>query len=175
MTRAFEVVPPRLALAWALPGLALLAALVAVAFAARQEPKLWYTLPVLAASAALVGVSVQRRRVELADGVLRIVAGINTLSVPVASLDPSATRIVELREQRQLRPLFKTFGTALPGLQAGYFRSRDRRKCFALLTDKHRVLVLEETGGRRVLLSLERPQALADALRDAATPGPRAR
>ena len=50
------------------------------------------------------------------------------------------------------------FPIAMPAL-------RDRGKAFLLVTQRTKVLVLPERSGRRLLLSLERPQALLDALR----------
>ena len=72
-----------------------------------------------------------------------------------------------------LRPLLNTFGTAMPGYSAGHFRLRDRSRGFLLLTDRRKVLALPERGGRTLLLSLERPQALLDALQAVAAPASR--
>ena len=44
---------------------------------------------------------------------------------------------------------------------------------FALLTDRDRVLALPERDGRLLLLSLDNPQSLLDALQRAAGPVPR--
>ena len=56
---------------------------------------------------------------------------------------------------------------SLPGYQAGHFRLRAKLgKAFCLVTDTRRVLWLPMRDGKQqLLLSLERPQALLDALR----------
>ncbi len=46
-------------------------------------------------------------------------------------------------------------------------RLRDRSPAFVLLTDRSRVLMLPEKPGKKVLLSLQQPQALLDALHQA--------
>jgi hypothetical protein len=53
------------------------------------------------------------------------------------------------------------------GFAAGHFRLREKfGKAFCLLTDRQRVLWLPLRDGKtQLLLSLERPQALLDALR----------
>lgn len=79
--------------------------------------------------------------------------------------------MVDLREHTQLRPALKTGGMSLPGFHAGPFRMRDRlKKGFYLLTDQQRVLWLPQRDGGALLLSLEQPQQLLDALRTVARP-----
>jgi len=58
---------------------------------------------------------------------------------------------------------------SMPGFHAGHFRLRgDFGKAFCLLTQRDRVLWLPlRDGKQQFLLSLERPQALLDALRAA--------
>ena len=162
--REFEVVAPDLRMALLLPGLGLLAAAIGLAFAAQRDPGVWLTVPVLFLAAAVIAIVVRRRSVRLEGGELKVAAGMHNRRVAVADLDLAAARIIDLRENKALRPLFKSVGTSLPGYRAGHFRLRDRGKAFVLVTDPARVLVLPERSGRRLLLSLRHPQALLDAL-----------
>ena len=115
-----------------------------------------------------LGLAMRRRAVRLDGGVLVVNSTFYTRRVPVADLDLDAARSLDLREHPELRPGLKLNGYALPGLAAGHFRSRDlKHPLFCLLTDPQRVLLLPERGGKRLLLSLDRPQALLDALRSA--------
>lgn len=132
--------------------------------AARVWPVL---LAVAIAVTALLALVVLRRRVQLHHDALRIVAGLNSTTVPVSMLDLDAARIVRLDEHPEFRPGIKTFGTDMPGYRAGHFRQGGGRKVFALLTSRDRVLVLPERAGRLLLLSVADPQALLDALRRA--------
>jgi hypothetical protein len=45
------------------------------------------------------------------------------------------------------------------------FRLRDKRRASVLVTDTSRVLVLPKRDGSVILLSLQRPEALLEALR----------
>lgn len=167
MTREFAVVAPDLRKAWLLPGLAMLAGAIGVVVMARQDPNALLALPVMLLAVVFLLLVMRRRRVELQDNRLRVAAGMHTRDVAIADLDLAQARIVDLGEHGKLRPLFRSFGTFLPGYYAGHFRLRDRGKAFVLLTDQARVLVLSERSGRRLLLSLQHPQALLDALRAA--------
>ena len=169
--REFDVVAPDLRKALLLPGLGLLAAAIGLAFAAQRDPGVWLTVPILFLAAGVIAIVVRRRSVRLEGGELKIAAGMHNRRVAVADLEPAGARIVDLREHKALRPLFKSFGTSLPGYHAGHFRLRDRGKAFVLVTDATRVLVLPERSGRKLLLSLRHPQALLDAL--AGQPGGR--
>ena len=173
MRREFAVIAPELHRVALLPTLGLVAGLVGLAFAAREEPRLWLlTIPIALAMLLLVAL-IRRRRVTLEDDRLRIAGSLHTADVGLAELDLDAARIVDLSTATALRPMFKTFGTSLPGFHAGHFRLRDRSRGFLLLTDRRKVLALPERGGCMLLLSLEKPQALLDALKAVAGAGGR--
>lgn len=163
----FAIPPADARLVWLVPGLAMLAAAIGIAFLFAREPRAWIALPVILASLALVALVSRRRRVSLVDGVLTIAAGVNTRRVAARELDLASARVVDLRERSDFKPMLKVFGTRVPGLSMGHFRLRDRSRAFVLLTDASRVLVLNDRSGRRLLLSLARPQALLDALQAA--------
>lgn len=112
--------------------------------------------------------SMRRRVVLLQDGVLEVRAAFYRKRVAVTELDVERARIVDLAERTELRPAVKTNGISMPGYHAGHFRIyRGLEKAFCLLTDRRRVLWLPLREGGQLLLSLERPQALLDALRTA--------
>ncbi len=115
----------------------------------------------------LMLLAMARRSVQLRDGVLDVRAAMYRKRVAVAELDLQRARVVDLQEHTELRPVFKTNGIFLPGYHAGHWRLREKLgKAFCLLTDRRRVLWLPaHDGATQLLLSLERPQALLDALR----------
>lgn len=170
MHREFAIVPPDLRWALIPTMLGAAAAIVGLGFAAREEPRLWWMLIPVALAVGVMLWLLQRRRVVLDGDLLRVTGGVNGIRVRIADLDAEAARIVDLADAKALRPMLRTFGTAMPGFRAGHFRLRDRSRAFLLLTATTKVLVLRERCGRLLLLSLERPQALLDALRDAAAP-----
>jgi len=171
MAKTFAVAAPDLRLLMLAPALGLFAGLGGLALAAREEPRVWWMLIPIVLVCALIAAALRRREVALDGGHLRIAAALHTLTVSVDRLDLASAKIVDLAEARDLRPFWKTFGTSAPGLRAGHFRLRDRTRAFALVTRQDRVLVLPEREGRILLLSLERPQALLDALRAVAGGG----
>lgn len=173
MRSTFEVVPPDGRMAWLLPAIGLATALVGIALAAREEPRAWFLLAPIGLACGAIAWSLQRRSVAIDGDTLRIAAGLNSATIPLDTLDRASARIVDLEREPGLRPLFKTFGTSMPGYQAGHFRLRDRSRGFLLLTSRRKVLVLHERDGRRILLSLVRPQALIDALGKGAARGQR--
>lgn len=173
MRRAFAVIAPdprRVAL---VPALGLVAGLVGLAFAAREDPRQWLLMIPIALSMLLLVALIRRRRVTLEDDRLCIAGSLHTARVPVAELDLDAARIVDLSNAIALRPMLDTFATSLPGFRAGHVRLRDRSRGFVLLTDRSKVLALPERRGRMLLLSLEKPKALLDALKAVAGAGGR--
>ena len=163
--REFDLVVPDARKVWLLPGMAALAAVVGIVALAMTEPHAWLAIPIMFASLVLIALLLRRRGVTMDAGVLTIAAGINTRRVAIADIDLDAARVVDLRERSEWKPLIKVFGTRLPGLAMGHFRLRDRSPAFVLLTDYSRVLMLPEKTGKKLLLSLQQPQALLDALR----------
>lgn len=161
----FAVTLPDLRRAWLLFGLAMMAAGAGMVFAARAEPRILLFLPVLPLPAVVIAILIRRRRVEIEAGELRVHAGMYSRRIAPGELDLADARIIDLRERTELRPVLKLMATRLPGLKLGHFRLRDRSRAFVLLTDPSRVLVLNERSGRRLLVSVDKPQALLEALR----------
>lgn len=171
--REFVLVSPDTRMTVLLPALGLIAAFVAVAFAARTQPLLWATMPPVAIVVGLAAWGTTHNRIAIEGRTLRVVAGLHRHRVDIDALDLDAARIVDLRREPTLRPIIKSFGTSMPGYQAGYFRLRDRSRAFLLVTDRAKTLLLPERSGRMLLLSPERPQALLEALRAVAERGTR--
>jgi len=161
----FPVAPPDARLIWLLPGIAMLTVVIGALVLMRQEPRAWVMFPAALGILVVIALILRRRRISIVGDTLVIAAGLNTRRIAVGDIDLATARVVDLRERSEWKPSIKLFGTRVPGLSAGYFRLRDRSRAFVLVTDTSRVLVLNERSGRRLLLSLVRPQALLDALR----------
>lgn len=119
---------------------------------------------IVAVAGALFAV-IRRRAIRLGDGQLQIRATLYSRSVPLASIDLDSARVIDLREHPENRPLLKTNGLAVPGLAAGNFRDRKRRRLFCLVTAP-RVLSLPLHDGTRVLISPVRPAQLLARIRE---------
>jgi hypothetical protein len=171
VNKEFAVRPPGKFALWlpaAMLGLVMIGILFAIAQGGTDEKpvvELMVTIPVIVIIAYMV---ISRRRVSIENGVLVVKATLHTHRVPVADLELDGARTVDLGTEPELRPALRMWGLGLPGFQAGYFwLKHDRKKAFCLLTARDKVLVLPEHSGRLILLSLERPQSLVDALRGA--------
>lgn len=114
-----------------------------------------------------------RRRVELAGNVLDVRSTLYRRRTPVADLLLDQAEVVDLGRDRRYGIRFKTNGYSMPGFYSGHFRLQGGGKGFALVTDRARTLVIPVRGGSTLLLSLERPQALMEALRKVAATAPR--
>lgn len=169
---SFAVSPP-LTHAWmllvALGGILPLAGIGALMLAGKPMAELVPVLLVLPLVLAVLLLSMRRRSVELRDGVLDVRGAMFRKRIAASELDLQRARIVDLQEHTELRPFIKTNGMSLPGFHVGHFRLRENLgKAFCLLTDRRRVLWLPARDGKsQLLLSLEQPQALLDALRQA--------
>lgn len=124
-------------------------------------------LLIIPAVLALLFFAMKRRSVALVGNVLDVRAALFRERTPIADIDLERARLVDLAERLELRPVVKTMGMSLPGFHAGHFRLRGKlAKAFCLITDRQRVLWLPLHNGKdQLLLSVERPQDLLDALR----------
>lgn len=141
-------------------------------FGRMDDAGLTELLPAVVIVVLVLGLSIvamKRRSVCLAGNVLDIRAALFRQLTPVADIDLARARVVDLAEKTELSPFIKTLGMSMPGFHAGRFRLRGKvAKAFCLITDRHRVLWLPFHDGKdQLLLSVERPQALLDALQAA--------
>jgi hypothetical protein len=115
------------------------------------------------------------RSVRLDDKGLRI----RTLPWPrtlaLAQIDLQQAKIVQLDARSELWPSVKIAGSRMPGYRSGRFRLRDGRHASVIVSDLQRVLYLPLRDGKVVLLSVERGEALLDAMRRRASLDPRTR
>jgi len=132
-----------------------------------------WSLLVIALLGIGLGTAFFRRRVELAGDVLDVRSTMYRRRVPMAQLRLDQAEVVDLSGDRRYGIRFKTNGYSMPGFYSGHFRLQGGGKGFALVTDRARTLVIPVRGGSTLLLSLERPQALLEALRKVAGTAPR--
>lgn len=172
--RRFAVTPPPAYATWTIVMLGVAVPLIAIAIGYATAPRpltdlaqAWPLVVILPLTLGVMLFALKRRSVELASGMLDVRAALFRQRTPVADIDLERARVVDLAERTELHPLLKTNGMSLPGFQAGRFRLRGQfGKAFCLVTDRRRVLWLPLRDGKaQLLLSLEDPQALLEALR----------
>jgi len=171
-TTDFEVTPPgrfTLMVPLVFAGLLLLGMVVLIGLNYDNPRVLAAALPSFMAIVAVLVLFawvIRHPRVRLRDGELQV-GRFPRLRIRAGGLALGGARIVDLGAEHGLQPMFRLLGGSFPGLDHGWFWLRDRSRAFVLLTDRKRVLVLPRNEGGPVLLSLERPEALLEALRRA--------
>ena len=146
MAEVFPIAPASAKPLWLLAGVCLLLAGV---------------LALLAYSAY----SSRHSRVEVRGDGLRLVGDLWGRTVPLAALELERAAILDLTQAFDYTPARRTFGTGLPGYQAGWFRLRNGEKALAYVTRRDAVAYLPTSAGYSLLLSVERPRDLLAALR----------
>ena len=81
----------------------------------------------------------------------------------ISTIDRANAALVNLESRQELRPKWKLWGVAMPGLSSGLFKLYDGRKAHVYITDRSKVVYLPTQSGP-VLLSLERPREFLDTL-----------
>lgn len=166
----FPIVPPE---KWAnlvplLMGVvAPVGAMVAIGLAkppAQEWPIIALAIAIMPLMAGLLAWSMYHRSVSLSPAGMRIRGLPWARIVPIGDIDIANVRIVNLDDQRKLRPGFKIAGSRLPGFRSGWFRLHDARRAYVLLTDWRRTVELPRKDGRVYLFSLQRPESFIDAL-----------
>lgn len=82
----------------------------------------------------------------------------------LAQIDRDSAMKISLENRKELRPKWKLWGAAMPGLSSGLFKLHNGEKAHVYLTDKANVVYLPTQNGV-VLLSLERPGDFLDYLK----------
>jgi hypothetical protein len=129
-------------------------------------------LPAVVVVVLVLGISLvamRRRSVALVGNLLDVRAALFRERTSITDIDLERAKLVDLAERTDLSPFIKITGMSMPGFHAGRFRLRGKiAKAFCLITDRHRVLWLPLRNGKeQLLLSVERPQALLEALKAA--------
>ena len=119
---------------------------------------------------ALVGLGVVlggfffRREVSLEKGTLIVHSTLYSRRVAVSALQLDRAEVIDLKRHPRWSLRCKSNGYSVPGFHSGHYRLRDGSKGFVLATRMDNVLALPVSGGATLLLSVESPQALLDAL-----------
>jgi hypothetical protein len=166
----YEITPPgkRTFLIPAIAISACLLTLVAVLAIAKAPAGQWLQAwPAFAAMLVtpIVLWRIGHRSVRLGDDGLRIRTLPWPRTLPLASIDLEQAQMVDLEARRELWPSIKIAGSRMPGYRAGRFRLRDGRYASVIVTDPKRVLFMPLRDGKVILLSVERGEALLDAMR----------
>jgi len=95
---------------------------------------------------------------------LRVRRLLRDLVVPFERLRLDAAEIVPLSDDSPLHPAFRSYGIYIGGYRAGWFRLRNGEKAYLVLSSRSQVIHIPTRDGYRLLLSVDHPEALLDAL-----------
>lgn len=104
-------------------------------------------------------------RFEISDDGLRLTGDWYGRLIPAAQVRAGDARRVDLAHERGMVPRRRTWGTGLPGYQAGWFRLQNGEPALLYLTDRARAVYVPTTAGYGVLLSPADPDAFLASLR----------
>ena len=107
-------------------------------------------------------------RCEVSPEGLRIAGGPYGRRIALEALRPDVAKVTDLKKDPLCGFKWRTNGVGLPGYSVGWFRLQNGEKALAFVTDSRRVLYLPTREGYSLLLSVENPDGLLEALRAAA-------
>jgi Bacterial PH domain len=120
---------------------------------------LWLALPVLTLAVAGIAVAMyslsasRTARFEVSPDGLRLRGDFYGRLIPARSLRLDQARVIDLRNEPELKPVLRTLGTSISGYRAGWFRLRDGERALLYVTDPARVVYLPTADGYSVMLS----------------------
>ncbi len=103
-------------------------------------------------------------RFEVFPEGLRIKGDLYGRTIPFSALQLPLARIVDLDQERELRPWLKVNGVGLPSYRSGWFRLKDRERALLFLTDRHRAVYIPTNLGYSLLISPDQPVEFLAAL-----------
>lgn len=132
---------------------------------------LWFTLVIaillliIIFVMALSGYSSQKASFQVSNKGLRINGDVYGRLISQSKLLIDFAREIDLIQETKYRPKIKTFGTGLPGYQAGWFRLQNGDRALLYLTDYHRVVLIPTTDNYSILLSVQQPEKFLASLK----------
>jgi hypothetical protein len=108
--------------------------------------------------------SLLHTQLAVSSQALDIKGGVYRTTIPMSGLQVPLARIVDLDQERGLRPLLKLYGIGLPSYRSGWYRLRDGEKALVALTRTNRVVYIPTSQGYALLLSPDNPTEFLAAL-----------
>lgn len=126
----------------------------------------WLRLALAAGLFALTGllayflIAGSRAVVVVGGDAVRLRIPVYGRSIPWASINRAATRVITFGSSPQLKPRVRTNGMSVPGYHVGWFRLANGSRALAALTAMDRdVVYVSLVDGTAVLLSVRDPKA----------------
>ena len=170
-TKEFTLSPAGPCAKWFFAGIALLPVLILTIVwllnpseFAHTPVWLWILIVVLGPAILLLSMKGMRNpQATLSTEGLKIRVSFVNKTWPLSSMDRSAAKIVNLENASELKPRWKLYGAAMPGLKSGLFKLKSGEKAHLYITDTNKVVYIPTSNGP-ILLSLENPTQFIDYL-----------
>ena len=111
-----------------------------------------FPVVVLIAAFAFIGLSMRGSRnasFEVSPSGLRLKGDVYGRRLPASELRGGAARVVDLDQERSLRPQRRTMGTAVAGYRSGWFKLANGEKALLYLTDVRRAVYVPRVPATR--------------------------
>lgn len=103
------------------------------------------------------GYSARKSTFNISEQGLNIAGNMYGKDLPAESLVPEGIVLLNLKNDLDFRPMFRTNGVSLPGYREGWFRLRNREKALCFLTRTSNVIYLPTTEGYSIIMSVADP------------------
>lgn len=92
--------------------------------------------------------------IALTDTELKLDIPFYQLQLARSELLVEQARIIDLKQEADLAPSFKTNGIGMPGFQLGWFSLKGKGRAFVAITDRSKLVLVPTTQGYNLLLSV---------------------
>ena len=101
---------------------------------------------------------------EVSETGLRIRGDLYGRAVPASSIIASGITKIDLRNDREHQPKWRSNGIAVPGYLSGWFRLRNGEKALLFVTDRQQVVYIPTRNRYSLLVSVQEPDRFVSAL-----------
>lgn len=113
-----------------------------------------------------VAVSSRQIGFEISPDGLRLSGDLWGRTIPARNLKVDEARRVNLGDERDFQPKWRTMGSAIGNYRAGWFKLRGGGKGLLYLTDPSNAVLIPTTGDYVILLSVAEPDRFLARLRE---------
>jgi hypothetical protein len=126
---------------------------------------LWLLIVLIGPAILLLSMKGMRNpQAKLSSDGLKIRVSFVNKTWALSNMDRSAAKIVNLETSNELKPRWKLFGAAMPGLKSGLFKLKNGETAHIYLTTMQKIVYIPTHKGP-VLLSLEKPTEFLEHLK----------
>ncbi len=171
-SKEFELSPAGPAAKWFIAGAALLPVLIlSIVWALNpsdfSQTPVWAWLLIVAIGPAillLVLKGVRNPQAMLGKDGLKIRVSFVNKTWALSALNRDAAKEISLDNNEPLKPRWKLYGAAMPGLKSGLFKLKNGENAYIYITSGQKIVYIPSNKGP-ILLSMEKPSAFLDYLK----------